>query len=248
MTKGTKEWANRNVNFSKGCSNGCQYCYAKRMANRFGWKKTEEWTTMENKEEMKDKKFRKQEGWIMSPSSHDITNENVDLGISVFKNILASSNNLLIVSKPSLEIIKRICKELEEWKSQILFRFTIGTLNDNIRAYWEPNSPPIKERINSLKYAFENNWNTSVSVEPFLDDKIVPLIEKIHPHVTDTIWIGPMNKTHVPKELWTEKEKKLYSSQSLKELYEKLNKLKNQKIVYKDHFYNIINKKSISST
>ena len=50
-TSGTKEWACKNLNFSKGCSNACKYCYARRMANRFGWKKWTDWPNMENREE-----------------------------------------------------------------------------------------------------------------------------------------------------------------------------------------------------
>lgn len=32
---GTKEWADSNVNFQKGCENDCRYCFAKSMAIRF---------------------------------------------------------------------------------------------------------------------------------------------------------------------------------------------------------------------
>ena len=233
-TSGTKEWAEFNVNFSKGCSNNCKYCYARRMAARFGWKVY--WEKMENKEEMASKGFTKREGVIMSPSSHDITETNVDLAIKVFQHILEVGNNLLIVSKPKESLIKMICESISEWKDQVLFRFTIGTLDDSVREYWEPGAPAIEERIKALEYAYSNGWKTSVSIEPYLDENVVELVKKIEPFITDTIWIGPMNKIHIPKELWGEKQDKLYSVEFRINLKEKIDHLSCLKIRFKDHF------------
>ena len=233
-TSGTKEWADFNVNFSKGCSNNCKYCYAKRMAVRFGWKVY--WEEMENKEEMASKGFTKREGVIMSPSSHDITESNVDLAIKVFKHILEVGNNLLIVSKPKEALIKKICESISDWKDQVLFRFTIGTLDDSVREYWEPGAPSIQDRINSLKYASENGWETSVSVEPYLDRNVIALIKELAPYVTDYLWVGPMNKIHVPKSLWTEKETVLYSVETRQKLRKEIIELNLTKIKFKDHF------------
>ena len=241
-TKGTKEWACSNVNFSKGCSHGCRYCYARRMANRFGWKKNDDWPNMENKPELAKKGFRKRQGWIMSPSSHDITQSNINLAFKVFKNILQPGNNLLIVSKPSFRIVQLLCRELHPWKSQILFRFTIGTLHDQKRRYWEPFAPSIKQRIIALKYTNDHDWNNSVSIEPFLDGEIVDLIKTIDSYVNHTIWIGPMNKIHVPKNLWTQDLTNLYSAESLMLLKNEIDTLNNKKIRYKDHFLNILAK------
>jgi len=235
-TSGTKEWAEFNVNFSKGCSNGCKYCYARRMASRFGWKVV--WQEMENKDEMAFKTFTKREGVIMSPSSHDITESNVELAIKVFTHILEVGNNLLIVSKPKASLIKQICEALTPWKDQVLFRFTIGTLDDSLRAFWEPGAPPIQERIAALKYAYETGWSTSVSIEPYLDENVVPLIKVLEPFVTDTLWIGPMNKIHVPKELWTTKEETLYSPKTREKLRQEILALNLSKIRFKDHFLN----------
>ena len=235
-TSGTKEWAEFNVNFSKGCSNNCKYCYAKRMASRFGWKVC--WEEMENKEYMATKGFTKRNGVIMSPSSHDITDSNVELAIQVFQHILEVGNNLLIVSKPKETLITKICEAISPWKDQVLFRFTIGTLDDPVREYWEPGAPTVQERINSLKYAFTNGWETSVSIEPYLDHNVIELIKKLEPFITDCLWVGPMNKIHVPKELWTEKENQLYSVETRKKLQKEILELNSSKIKFKDHFMN----------
>ena len=172
----------------------------------------------------------------MSPSSHDITDSNIDLAIKVFKNILTPGNNLLIVSKPKLDKIQKICKELKYWKNQILFRFTIGTLNDEVRAFWEPGAPHVKERIKALEYAFNTGWKTSVSIEPYLDANVIELVKKLEPFITDTLWIGPMNKIHVPKELWNEKQEELYSVEFRSKIKEKIDRLACSRIRFKDHF------------
>jgi len=236
-TKGTKEWAVKNVNFSVGCENDCKYCYAKAMAYRFGRiKNREEWANMQNKPEMAKKRFKKVQGWIMSPSSHDITEKNVDLAIVVFRNILKARNRLLIVTKPRFECIKKICVSLDPYRSQILFRFTIGSNNTLTLRHWETNASGFEERLASLRFAHDFGYRTSVSIEPFLDENVADLVKELLPFVTDTLWIGPMNKIHVPKNLWTEKEEQLYSRESLLQIKEEVDALHSSKIRYKDHF------------
>jgi DNA repair photolyase len=93
----------------------------------------------------------------------------------------------------------RLCKELAKQKKKVLFRFTIGSLNENQCAFWEPGAPKPEERIKSLKHAFNAGFKTSVSVEPMLDDNVgtLELVRAVDPYVTDTIWIGKMQR--VPK-------------------------------------------------
>lgn len=242
QTKGTKEWAVKNINFSKGCSNNCQYCYARRMANRFGWRKWENWSKMTNCAEMEEKRFKKTSGRIMSPSSHDITIHNLDLAKKVFYHILEAHNSLLIVSKPKYEIILELADHLADFKSQILWRFTIGTLDDNIREKWEPGAPTINSRLRSLEEMYKQYWHTSVSIEPFLGNDVIELINRLESFVTDTIWVGPMNKIHVPKERWSQRESTLYSPQALFYLKQEIDAMNNPKIRYKDHFLKGVNR------
>lgn len=242
QTQGTKEWACKNINFSKGCSNNCQYCYARRIGNRFGWKKWNDWKNMINRHEIGKKRFQKANGVIMSPSSHDITLTNVKLAKKVFLHILEAGNELLIVSKPNLKVIAEIADFIEEYKELVLWRFTIGTLNEKVREYWEPGAPPIINRLKSLEYLYNNDWATSVSIEPFLDRKVVKLIKRLESFVSHTIWVGPMNKIHVPKELWTDDLTEIYSPENLLKLKYEIDNLKNLKIRYKDHFLTILKK------
>jgi len=92
-----------------------------------------------------------------------------------------------------LVCIKAICKEFEKYKDKILFRFTIGSANDAVLKFWEPNAPGFKERLACLKLAHKKGFGTSVSCEPMLDNNIDTVIDKCSPYVTETIWIGKVN-------------------------------------------------------
>ena len=192
---GTKEWAARNVNISKGCLHDCKYCYAKAIIVRHHHKTIEGWTDMV----LRDPKNynipkKKLDKYIMFPSSHDITVDILDASIDTIKRILHGGNKVLIVSKPHLEVIGRLCEELKDQKDNILFRFTFGSADNKVLKFWEPNAPDFEERLSCLKLAFEKGFQTSVSSEPMLDDNIHAVIEKVRPFITESIWLGKANR------------------------------------------------------
>ena len=248
-TKGTLEWAYKNVNCSKGCPNDCRYCYSSSNANKYGWKKRDDWHNIENKDWMAAKHFRKVKNTdpelydVMFPSSHDVVEENVDLSLKVLLKLLTPGNTVLFTTKPRLFVIERILEELPYYvqSHQLCFRFTITTLDDQVRLYWEKGASPIKERFDCLKLVFHNDGLTSISSEPFLDETIVRLIEKVHPYVTENIWVGPMNFTHVPKEYIEELRQNLYyTPDNLRRIKNEIDSLGFDNIRYKDHFLNKI--------
>jgi hypothetical protein len=97
------------------------------------------------------------------------------------------------VSKPHLDCVKRLVKELEQWKSQIIFRFTITAMDNKLLKYWEPGAPLFRERLDSLKYCHQQGFKTSVSIEPPLDmPNVVTLVDVLRPFVNETIWVGMM--------------------------------------------------------
>jgi len=129
----------------------------------------------------------------MFPSTHDITPENLTLSLKTIGKVLKNNNNILIVSKPHLVCISRICNEFQEYKKNILFRFSIGSSNNAVLKFWELDAPLFEERIECLKLAFEQGYKTSISCEPMLDNNISDVIDQVTPYVTDSIWIGKMN-------------------------------------------------------
>jgi len=130
----------------------------------------------------------------MFPTTHDITPPVLDACLTVIRNLLAAGNRILVVSKPHLDCISEICRVFRTAKEQLLFRFTIGADQDGILGYWEPGAPGFDERLLSLEYAFEEGFETSVSVEPMLDaNNVDRLVRTLKTFVSDSIWIGKMN-------------------------------------------------------
>lgn len=208
METGTKEWAAKNINSAKGCANNCRYCFANSMASRFNSGTAKKWTD-EVVQDLSDRKFRrKYKGVVMYPSSHDITPGTLSASIHVLKSLLSVGNNVLIVTKPRIDCVKSLCNELKGYENQILFRFTMGSTNSEVLKFWEPGASSFEERLASLRYAFENGFQTSISCEPFLDKTVEDLIIITRAYVTDSIWIGKANrlKANIKLNGWTDNE------------------------------------------
>jgi len=194
------DWSKKTVNFCTGCENDCLYCYAKGMSIRFGQVKEGEWSKMRIREHDVKKEHRDYGELVMFPSSHDITPKVLDEAVVVLGNLLKVGNDVLVVSKPRYECIKRLCDKFLDYKDKILFRFTIGAINNDILSFFEPGAPRYEERKEALKYAFDNGFNTSVSAEPVLDiNNVIDLFFDLEPFVSETIWIGKVN--HVRKNI-----------------------------------------------
>ena len=193
---GTREWAEVNRNCISGCAHGCKYCYAWANAARFdrlppgGW--TEEVVNIGKVE----KGYGKCRGRVMFPTTHDITPENSHHTFKVLEKMLKAGNEVLVVSKPHLSVIQHFCARLVNYKDKILFRFSIGAGEPEPLALWEPGAPNFAERLQALGHAYNEGFQTSVSMEPLLEtneDRTVELVGILALFVTDSIWIGKMN-------------------------------------------------------
>ena len=193
-TFGTKEWASHNANCCRGCSNNCWYCYARAMAARFKRCAPDHWTEMETDlsgiHALERMRYPTR---IMFPSSHDILPEILDECVETIFRLLRVGHAVLIVSKPRLECIERILQTFPDYRKQILFRFSIGSCDDEALRLWEPSAPDFTERLASLKLAYKNHFATSVSCEPILDRNTLELLSSVGPWVSTTFWIGRAN-------------------------------------------------------
>ena len=190
---GTREWAKSNVNIQSGCEHDCLYCYGHGMSAQYKRASAKNWSAPVVRHKDVSKSYPKRKGTIMFPTTHDITDANMTECLVVLKKMLASGNDVLVVSKPHLKCVKALCKELKAYKNQILFRFTIGSAADALLSFWEPHAPTYRERLACLKWAFRHGLKTSVSCEPMLDDNIQRVIDAARPFVTDAIWLGRVN-------------------------------------------------------
>lgn len=228
-TSGTKEWADHNINCIKGCFNNCRYCYAKVMAKRFHRCTEDTWKNMEINENVLNKTVRKYNGRVMFPSSHDIFDEPriKNACFIIIEKLLVAGNEVLITTKPRLSVIKEIIDQFHPYRQQFQFRFTITSKDNKLLSFWEPNAPSFEERFNSLRYSYENDIKTSVSIEPFLDYKPQILVNMLSPFTTESIWVGPMNYiplNNIPDtdKYHYERIRNNYRIEHLREIYKEL--------------------------
>jgi DNA repair photolyase len=208
---GTKEWSEVSKNLFIGCKHNCKYCYGKiqtpsrARASNYNLS----WEIMTPTLEAFEKPKFYENKQIMFPTLHDIFPEHLSYTVKYLTGLLKVGNRILIVSKPHYEVITELCRRLSLYKEQIIFRFSIGSINQEMLELFEPNAPKLDERINSLKYAYEQGFETSVSCEPRYDIDMIPLITKLMPYVTESIWIGQLN--HIDDCELGEKEKEVLS-------------------------------------
>lgn len=193
--RGTREWSNHSKNILKYCSNGCLYCYEteRQLRLKLIKRRGDRQIPTENHRAYREKP-KKLKGRIMFPTTHDLPMAYYHHITGYLKRWLEIGNKFLIVTKPDIRVIQHLCSDLEDFKEQILFRFTIGSKDDSILKFWEPNAPLFMERWDSLHLAKREGFRTSVSCEPYLDDNIINLVNLVYNEVTDTIWIGKMNQ------------------------------------------------------
>jgi len=165
------------------------------MAKRFGRATEKTWGFMKVRQKAVARSYRKLPGRIMFPSSHDIVSipEIERACFEVLSKLLETGNNVLVTTKPRLEIIQKIGERFSEYRDHLQFRFTITSRNDDLLRFWEPNAPLFNERMACLEYAFCNGFKTSVSIEPFLDHDPQVLAKMVFPYSTESIWVGKMN-------------------------------------------------------
>jgi len=192
---GTKEWAEVNINIQEGCEHSCRYCYARSM--RVDWLKkctAKQWTEPVINQAKVDQDYVKYKGIVMFPSTHDITPKNISECLCVLRKLLDAGNQVLIVSKPHWTCVTVICEALQEYRPQMMFRFTIGSMHDEVLRFWEPRAPNYDERLACLKYAYTKRFSTSVSCEPYLDTDVIDLYCRVKPWITHSFWVGLLRK------------------------------------------------------
>lgn len=229
---GTREWAPNSRNRIRGCKNNCRYCYGKDREARYNPGETAEWSEMRLLKVKQSTK--KADGGIMFPTTHDLHIEHVDWWGPFLKEMLENGNDVLIVSKPEYAAIHWICENFQDYKDRIEFRFTIGTNDDDVAAYWEPGAPSPSDRLMCIARARTMGYRVSISMEPLLMENPKEMIDNLlMGWITGEIWIGSMNhyalKPAIPEEA---RQIKIQSHENMQRVYESLKD--NPQIRWKD--------------
>lgn len=194
---GTREWSEHSFNIGRGCENNCLYCYARADALRRKQIPTyADWSSESLLKNARLSSYPKKNGVIMFPTTHDISPFYLPHFIRVASLLLEKGNHLLITSKASTLAMDLMVAAFRKFREQILFRVTIGSLDEGDCAFWEQTAPPAAERIEALRMAREAGFVTSVSIEPMLAgrNETIRVIRETYPLVSETIWVGKMNK------------------------------------------------------
>jgi DNA repair photolyase len=241
MKTGTREWSDFSINlFTGNCPNGCKYCYSTANNKRF---------KIDPEFKMKPiQRYGLTKKLAMFPTTHDLFPEHIEGILTFLTSYLSIGNEILIVTKPRSEVIKPLCMELEKYKKQILFRFTIGSMSNRVLNFWEPEAPDFEDRFISLVYAHQLGYKTSISIEPMLDMLTDDLIKFIRHSVTDTIWVGLPNNfiQRLTLNGWDEPErsraKKLMENLNYKHVKDLYDKYKDDDMIkWKDSIRKLLN-------
>ena len=147
-----QDWVYKTVSCCNGCSNDCIYCFAKGDAINKKRILLQNWKNEVIRHKDVDKEYKLFDNPRMFPGTHDITENNFDACQIVLNKLLSAGNRILLVSKPRYNLIAKICNEYKNFSNNILFRFTIGSINDQVLSFWEPNAPSYVERIWSVNF------------------------------------------------------------------------------------------------
>jgi DNA repair photolyase len=142
-------------------------------------------------------KVGRKSGTIMFPTTHDLTPENMGVTVPHLRRLLEAGNQVLVVSKPHIQVIDRITSELAAYRSKVLFRFTVGTSRDEVLGFLEPGAPTFSERMACIILAVSRGWRVSVSMEPLLEvneDRVVAIVEVLQAAGVEEVWIGKLNR------------------------------------------------------
>jgi DNA repair photolyase len=193
--KGAGEWAGYRCNNGSNCIHRCLYCYAQKIAMRYHRIPNIEAWGVEELRNVKTAKCKKYLKPIMFPTTHDISEAYLPTYRCHLYNILKAGNEVVLVTKPHRASIEAICSEFSSFRDNMIFRFSIGGLDNEAMKIWEPGAPSLSERLWCLQYAFEQGFNTSVSAEPMLVDRegAEKLYYTVEPLITEDIWFGKMN-------------------------------------------------------
>ena len=102
--------------------------------------------------------------------------------------------------------------------------------------------------MKSLKCAFNSGYETSISIEPMMDNKVDKVIDAVKPYVTETLWLGKVNQmwnrlnrnTDMNEKL-VKKAKQLEKWQSDENILKLYNKYKNDSMMmWKDSIQKVV--------
>jgi DNA repair photolyase len=182
------------INPYVGCEHACTYCYARFMKRFTGHR--EEWggfvdvkTNVADLLRQEIKKKRVGKIWISGigdpyqplEKKYELTRRCLD--------ILSRHGWPVMIQTKSPLVLRDV--DLLRKFNELEVTFSVATADEDIRKLFEPNSPPLKERINALERLHSDGIKTSVMIAPLLPNA-EGLVELLRGKV-DNVLIDRMN-------------------------------------------------------
>jgi DNA repair photolyase len=178
-----------------GCAHGCRYCYATFMKRFTGH--TEPWGAFVdvkvNAPEVLQRQFKRaRRGYVMLSSVTDPyqpLEKKYGLTRRCLEILLKHQFPVGILTKSPL-VLRDL--DLIRQFEDIEVGMTITTDDETIKKIFEPETPPIEARIQTLEELHHQGIGTYAFIGPLLPQNPEALAEKIKPHV-DSILVDRMN-------------------------------------------------------
>ncbi|MCJ7813006.1 radical SAM protein [bacterium] len=161
------------INPFTGCQHGCVYCYARFMI-KYTHHHTEWGSFVDvkvNGPEVLKKQLRKLPRGLVSLSTvtdpYQSSERKYQITRQILSELLEHQFPVSILTKSNLvlrdmDILKRFERDACE------VGFSINTLDDHVRRYFEPNAPPVQKRIESVKTLHKEGIKTWIFLAPVL--------------------------------------------------------------------------------
>ena len=182
------------INPYTGCEHGCTYCYARFMKRFTGHK--EEWggfvDVKVNAARLLQSEIRKRRSGKVWISGVCDPYQPIEKRYELTRRCLEilSKHGWPVTIQTKSPLVKRDLELLRAF-NDIEVGLTITTADENIRKIFEPNSPPIKDRIETLQKLHSTGLETFAMIAPLLpkaEDLVTQLGEKV-----DYVLVDKMN-------------------------------------------------------
>ncbi len=202
------------VNPYLGCWHGCVYCYARYMTkfskSKYQWGEFVD-VKINAPEILKRDLFGLKKGLVSLSTVIDpyqVPERKYHLTRRILEELAANNFSVSILTKSNL--VLRDIDVLKKFdRNNLEVGFSIITLDEDVRRHFEPNAPPVRERVNALKQLSEQGIRTWVFIAPILpllsENTIPDLLNEVRHHagyiMTDRLNIKSGNWSGIVKVL-----------------------------------------------
>jgi len=215
------EYGDYTMNHVLGCGHGCKYpCYAYMMKKRFGQITSyADWLCpriVENTLELLDEEIPRLKSRIKSVQLCFTTDpfmygypEIAEMSIAAIRKLNDAGIKCTVLSKGIIPI------SLAELSAENEYGITLISMDEEYRAFMEPNAAPLCKRIEALKLLHDKGCRTWVSIEPYPTPNIIE--QDIQPILSAVSFVDKMifGRTHYDKKVSAYKEhRRFYNEQA----------------------------------